>query len=180
MLSLFDYYIRTNEKNVLIFYKGPVTAVILAEISSDIRNKFSEDAKTSRKVFSVFMELAQNVLYYSAERVSFNGRKDSVGTILLTEDEDSYIFSCGNLIETNYLNELLDNIETINSMDMEQLREYRRSQRGRPSSEKSKGAGIGLIHVAIVSANPLDIEFREVADGNSFFSITAKVDKDKM
>lgn len=177
-MSLLDYYILTNQDQVLISYKGPVTPVIMAEISSDIRNKLASSPKASRKVFSVFMELAQNILYYSAEKASFANRKDSIGMLLLKECADCFEFSCCNLVESAYVNELNANCETINSLDREELRKYRREQRNKPQNERSKGAGIGLIHVAITSENPLTFESRKVNDKFSFFSISVTVPKD--
>jgi hypothetical protein len=175
--SLFDYYTLTSNKHVLISYKGPVTDVIMAEISRDIRSKFSDNQKASRKLFSIFMELAQNILYYSAEKVHFGDNQDSVGTILITEAEDHYTFSCGNLVENSYIQELVTDCEYINSLDRENLREYKREQRAKPQKERSKGAGIGLIHVALTSENPLSVDYIPVDDAFTFFSIAVKVHK---
>ncbi len=173
--SLFDYYILTDKKHVLISYKGPITDVIMSEISRDIRYKFSDNPKASKKLFSIFMELTQNILYYSSEKINFAGNTDSLGVILITQYEDYYRFACGNLVDNTYIDELAENCNYINSLDKEALREYKRVQRSAPQTERSKGAGIGLIHVAITSENPLDIEFRRIDKSHSFFSISVKI-----
>ncbi len=49
-------------------------------------------------------------------------------------------------------------------------------QRNLPQREKGN-ANIGLIQVALTSANPLDIEVTLIDDNYSFFAITVKVDK---
>ncbi|MCU0443582.1 MAG: SiaB family protein kinase [Microscillaceae bacterium] len=175
--SLFDYYTLTNKKNVLISYKGPVTDVIMAEISRDIRNKFSENPKVSRKVFAIFIELAQNILYYSAEKIRFGEHNDSVGTILITETSDHYTFSCGNLVENEYIQELVDSCDIVNSMNREALREYKREQRSAPKKERSKGAGIGLIQVALTADTPLKVEYIKVDEVLSFFSLSVRIMK---
>jgi hypothetical protein len=175
--SLFDYYTLTNKKNVLISYKGPVTDVIMAEISRDIRNKFSENPKVSRKVFAIFIELAQNILYYSAEKIRFGEHNDSVGTILITETSDHYTFSCGNLVENDYIQELVDSCAIVNSMNRDALREYKREQRSAPKKERSKGAGIGLIQVALTADTPLKVEYIKVDETLSFFSLSVRIMK---
>lgn len=175
--NLFDYYTLTNNRHVLISYKGPVTDVIMAEISRDIRSKFSDNPKASRKIFAIFMELAQNILYYSAEKVRFGENNDSVGTILITESTEHYTFSCGNLVESSYIPELVESCETINSMDKENLREYKREQRSKPQKERSKGAGIGLIQVALTAETPLNVEYIEVDERFTFFSIAVRIIK---
>ncbi|MBX2843818.1 MAG: SiaB family protein kinase [Flammeovirgaceae bacterium] len=175
--SLFEYYSLIHQESILISYKGPVTPVIMAEISSDIREKLAENPTASRKVFSVFMELAQNILYYSAEKVSFSDRRDSVGMLLVTETDDDYIFSCGNLVKSEFVEELVESCDTINSLSRDELRKYKREQRNRPQKERSKGAGIGLIHVAITSDSPLELEVHNVNDEVSFFSLSVKITK---
>ncbi len=173
--SLFDYYSLTKRDDVLISYKGPVSDTILAEISRDIRDKFSESPKASKKLFSIFVELAQNILYYSSEKVQFSNRNDSIGTILITKTSKHLTFSCGNLVENKYINDLVEGCEKINSLDREELREYKRETRSSPQKERSKGAGIGLIQVALTSGNPLGVEARQVDEKYSFFSLSVKI-----
>ncbi|NJL12838.1 MAG: hypothetical protein HC913_07475 [Microscillaceae bacterium] len=173
--SLYDYYSLIRRDDVLISYKGPVTEIILSEISRDIRNKFADNPKTSKKLFSIFIELAQNILYYSSEKINYGDHHDSVGTILITRKGDHHTFACGNLVENKYIDQLVESCETINNLDREELREYKRQTRSGPQKDRSKGAGIGLIQVALTSGNPLEVESRAVDDKYSFFSISVKV-----
>lgn len=176
-LSLFEYYSLIQHENLIISYKGPVTPVIMAEISTDIRNKLADNPKAGRKVFSVFMELAQNILFYSAEKITFSNRKDSVGLLLITETDEEYIFSCGNMVENAYVEEIVESGEVINSMDKDDLRKLKKEQRNKPQGERSKGAGIGLIQVALTSGNPLQMEVRRVDEHVAFFSLSVKINK---
>ena len=65
--NFFEYHTQINQENIILSYKGPITAMLIAELSRDIRKEIRSNKKASKKVFSVFMELAQNVLYYSSE-----------------------------------------------------------------------------------------------------------------
>jgi Family of unknown function (DUF6272) len=177
-LSLFEYYTMMSRKNVIISYKGPVTDVILSEISRDIRAKIGNDPVASRKIFSIFMELAQNILFYSAEKVNFSKAKEGIGILLLSSEEDHYLFSCGNLVENKYLDDLIEGVNMINSMDKDQLREYKRRQRNSPSPERSKGAGFGLTQVAITAGNPLTVHHTKIDEEFSFLSLSIQVNKE--
>ncbi len=176
-LNLFDYYTFISNKQVLISYKGPITDIIMAELSRDIRDKFADNPRASRKLFAIFMELAQNILYYSAEKKTIGTREESVGTILITEASEHYTFACGNLVDNAYIQDLAESCDLINSMDREALREYKREKRSGPSHERSKGAGIGLIHVALTSENPLSVQYKQVNDEATFFALSVKVHK---
>lgn len=177
--SIFEYYSITHRPEVIICYRGPITDLILREISKDIRSKFADDVQTSRRVFAIYMELAQNILYYSSEKNYIANRAESVGALLLTQKDEHYTFSFGNLVENQYLKELVKSCQIINDMagDREKLREYKREQRKAPKKERSKGAGIGLIQVALTSRNPLKVEYREVDQNHSLFALSVKIDK---
>ncbi len=168
---------QTKAKSVIIAYHGPLTDVIMSEVSRDIRTKFADNPRICRKIFAIFIELAQNILFYSAEKVNFGYREDSVGGILIAQDNQYYHFVCGNRVESVYMNELLDNCRLINTLDREGLRQYKRQQRSRPSNDRSRGAGIGLIQVAITSENPLQVVSDELNDKFSLFSLSVKVKK---
>jgi hypothetical protein len=171
--SLLDYYTLTSHKNILLSYKGPVTEVIMAEIIKDIKAQFENNPHLTRKLLGVFIELSQNILNHSAERIRFATSNDSVGVFLLTEGDAQFTFSCGNLVLKKDVQELIDFCELINSMDRLELRELKREHRGIQTSTKI--GEIGLIQVALTSQTPLQIEFREIDDDFVFFSISVKI-----
>ncbi|MGD1889435.1 MAG: SiaB family protein kinase [Cyclobacteriaceae bacterium] len=173
-----DHLMILQDENLLISYKGPVTPNIMAEISKDIRGQLDNFPQASRKIFSIFIELAQNILFYSAEKIRYAGRTESVGILQLSETANSYIFSCGNIVYTTDVGRLADSCNTINSLDREELRRLKRIQRRQPQSDQSKGAGIGLVQAAILSNNPLDIEVYTIDERHSFFSLFVTIDKE--
>ncbi len=173
--SIFNYYKLNHHPDLLISYRGPVSSMVLREISRDIRQKFAYNRQLSRRVFAIYMELAQNILYYSSEKNKIADRYESVGTILLQRESDHYLFSCGNLIENQYLQEMEEKCRKINALAREDLREYKRSQRKAPREKRSRGAGIGLIQVALTSRHPIRIEFREINERHTFFALIVKI-----
>ena len=175
-VKMFDHFV-IQDKQILISYKGPVTPVIMAEISRDIQDKLADNPRASRKVFSVFMELAQNILYYSSEKVQYAGRIDSVGMLQILELDEHYVFSCGNTINHEHVEQLIESCNTINSLDKEELRKLKRHQRRQPANEISQGAGIGLVQVAILSGNPLEIHAQDLDEEHSIFTLTVNINK---
>ena len=174
--KMFDHFV-IQDKQILISYKGPVTPVIMAEISRDIQDKLADNPRASRKVFSVFMELAQNILYYSSEKIQYAGRIDSVGMLQIMEADEYYIFSCGNTINREHVDQLIDSCNTINSLDKEELRKLKRHQRRQPANGISRGAGIGLVQVAILSGNPLEIHAQDLDEDHSIFTLSVNINK---
>lgn len=174
--NFFEYYTMINNARVILSYKGPFTDILLAEVSRDIRKKIQDNPKVGKKIFSIFMELAQNVLFYSKEMNHF-GNNDRVGTLVILDSGDSYLIMTGNLIYKSAIEFLQEKCEKVNSLDRDSLREYKRNLRNATKSEESRGAGIGIIHAALTSANPLEYEIKEFGNDHAFFLLTVNVEK---
>ncbi len=174
--DFFEYHSQISRDNILISYKGPLTDVLLSEFSRDIRKKLQEDPRSGKKVFSIFMELAQNVLYYSKE-VNHFGNQDRVGTLVVLDEETNYKVITGNLIYRKDMMRLIEKCETIRSLDRDALREYKRKLRSEEENEESKGAGIGLVQAALTSDNQLEAKMKEMGTEFAFFIVIVKVDK---
>lgn len=173
--NLYEYH-RMFDEDVLISYKGPFASNILALIGEYIKTIIKKNPKVGKKVFAIFMELAQNIAFYSAQRSKIGTKDNGMGTLVITELPDHYAFSTGNEVFNKDIIPVIDKCEIINSLDRESLRKYKREQRLLPSDEHGN-AHIGLIQVALTAANPLDIEVIPINTSKSFFSIRVKIDK---
>jgi len=169
---------RMFEEEVKLTYKGPIDERILSSIGDYISTmeKFA-DATSVKKLFKIFLELAQNISFYSAVKVKMNDNREiGMGTLVLKEFDDSFFLLTGNPVMNDNIISILEKSEYINSLDRESLRQYKRDERRRPQGEKGN-AHIGLITVALTSSNPLDVEVSPIDDDKSFFSIGVKIDK---
>lgn len=173
--NLYEYHSMFDE-HVLISYKGPFASGILALIGDYIKTIIKKNPKIGKKVFAIFMELAQNIAYYSAERSVLETKDNGIGTLVITEADEHYEFSTGNIVFNKDIIPVIDKCEVINSLDRESLRKYKREQRMLPSDQHDN-AHIGLIQVALTSANPLDIEVTPIDNNRAFFAVKVKIDK---
>jgi hypothetical protein len=178
---LFDYHSskddKLNDGNILVAYKGPITHLVLGEISQTVRQYLTTSPQINRKLFSIFIELAQNISYYSIER-NYIGNEQygpGIGTVIIKEAEEYYTIISGNIIGNEDAAKILLKSQTINSLDREQLREYKRSMRG--NGDSLQKGNIGLIQIALTSHNKLDVQITPINDKHSFFSLAIKVFK---
>lgn len=166
-----DYY---SEHEILLSYKGPVTDIILAEISLEIQKKIKENPRIFRKLHAIFIELAQNILYYSNEYNHFR-KQERVGCIIIARSEDYYHLETGNLANTISIKLLRERCKVINDMDAKSLRMYKRHMRKLSLMAGARGAGIGLIQSALLSENPLEMRSRKIDDDYTFFTLSVKI-----
>jgi hypothetical protein len=176
-LSLHDYYINVNRSNTLVFYKGAFDEKVIAEISQKIKKLLNVNPYLSKKIFSVFIELAQNISFYSAERnIITKNQSSGVGLIMLNEHADYYTVKTANFVTTRDTLRLAAKCETINSLSREDLRAFKRRLRNQPSSHRDSG-NIGLIQVALLGTGNLRIELTNINEHLSFFTLELDVSK---
>jgi hypothetical protein len=174
--NLVEYHYRSKH-DVIISYKGPFDKDAMRLMGNYVRGIFKKNPLASKKVFKVFIELAQNVAQYSAEKNIVGEMIGAgVGSLVMVEFKEHFLLVTGNLIENTSLDPIIKKCEMINQLDKEGLRKLKREQL-RQTDEKRTGSDIGLIQVAITSSNPLDIEVIPIDDKLSFFTLRVKVDK---
>ena len=168
---------KTTYPNNIIAFHGPINLDLVSTMANYLKLLIPSDLSTKQKVFRIFIELVQNVSFYSANMYEIEGER-RVGTGWLSVDEDNqyYHIKTGNMIVNEHLPILEQNCEEINHMNVEELRELKRQTR-KKACIKDIGAHIGLIHTGILSGNVIAIETEKINNTYSFFTIQAKVDK---
>ncbi len=165
-----------HAKKVLSFH-GPLTISLLSFISNYLKLIIKTDQVLLSRLYKIFVELTQNVSYYSAEvREVEKGITSGIGWFILYEYEKYYLFSTGNLIKRNDAYKLTRNCTEINSLSEENLRVLKRETRSQ-AKIRDIGAHIGLIQTSLLSGNSLDFNISEVNSKHSYFTLSVKLDK---
>ncbi|MFN0048903.1 MAG: SiaB family protein kinase [Cytophagales bacterium] len=173
--TIYKNYIVNKGNALVLSYKGPFLEEILHKLSDIIRDTFTQDPVLSRKLLAVFIEFAQNVYYYSAETIVIGEKEYGIGSVSVSRYEGSFKFTTGNMVPNAHIDELIESCELINSLDRDELRKLKRDTRTAGPGARSKGAGIGLIQVALTAGEPIEYEAIAHDEENSFFSLTAKI-----
>ena len=91
--NLVEYYRKMGRDDIKMYYKGPFDEVILSKMISHVRTGFSA-SKAGKKLFAIFLELAQNISFYSFEKNVVQDLPDSgIGTN--TRDYETLLSSNG-------------------------------------------------------------------------------------
>lgn len=163
-------------KDSLLLYKGPFDKNILVVFRKHIDGILNEYPTINKKVFAIFIELAQNIIYYSSERSAIEQESAGIGSLAICEKDDSYSFITGNLVDNNSVSLFLDKCATIKQLNRDELREFKRQQLHLPSGQNDT-ANIGLIQVALTADGKFDFYQKIIDDKYSFITITVDVKK---
>jgi hypothetical protein len=174
MFNLFEYK-QKIDKEIQLSYTGPFDSKVLSVLGDYISEIVGKDSVAGQKFYRIFIEMAQNISFYSYEK-SLTNQKIGVGTMIIREMHDKLFLHAGNMINNEDAEKIIEKCEVINSLDRTALREFKRKQRNLPPGERGT-ANVGLIQVALTSENPLKFETTRVDENQSFFSIIIIVNR---
>ena len=166
-------------KNVMS-YHGPMNIELISFMANFLKDMVVADRKVIKRLFKVFIELTQNVSYYSAqvrECLNKSEARRGVGWFYINENSETFTIATGNLIANQHAPVLQKNCVEINKLSEEELRDLKRRTR-MESDIRDIGAHIGLIHTGLISGNKLNAKITPVDDEHSFFTIEILIKKE--
>jgi hypothetical protein len=177
-----SFHHASRRNGVLLSFNGDVSEKVLFSLGEVLKLRMVQgeaDASVAKRVFSVFVEQAQNVIRYSADRIAGSGPDAagavSAGMIVVGVEGGRFFVACGNEVPAADVPPLRDKLARIAAMNPEELKAYYREKIRLPPDEGSVGGSIGLIEIARRSSAPVEFDFRDVGADRSFFCLKAYV-----
>jgi hypothetical protein len=179
--QLHDFCHCSGTGNVIFFYAGYFSQNIIAAVADAVKMRIEHvgaEGLTRRKLFSSFIEMAQNIIHYSADAYEKTGQTDPAvrhGSVCITAKDERYYLHCANPVLAEVADRLREKLEHLRTLTIDQIkREYKEMLRAE-TPEDSKGAGLGLLTMARDASEPLEFQFAPGADGNSMFYLRATI-----
>lgn len=175
-----DHYTRTfdeiqSNKSVLISYFGDFSQTRVNHLLEKMEASLAllnETKRSGKRVFSITVEGLQNIKLHG------NKTPDAklLGLFMLSYDKKHYDIRFGNLINDKSKKHLVKEINKINKMDPETLREYHKEVLFNGDISRKGGAGLGIIISAMKSTGKLNPEFIKLSDDLYFYGLNVVVD----
>jgi hypothetical protein len=165
------------ENNVYLIWSGHISPDVGKEVLSFTETKLAEEdieSNLRKRVFSILVEILENVAKYSPGREPEEQLGMPVAMIKL--EDKVYSLTTGNLILNSNVEHLKEKLDTINKYDKVGLKElFRKSLSGQTISNDSTG-NMGLIDMARKSGSKLIYQFDKINDTYSYYILTVKVE----
>lgn len=168
-----------EQKGIIFSFSGYVSEGILFALGDALKQKMAleeADLNTTRRVFSIFVEQVQNVIRYSADKMTGDIGKPvklSSGIIAVGRESGKFFVVCANVVKLADMERLKERLEHIRSLDREGIKAFYKEKLREDPEPESTGASIGLIEIARRSSAPIDFNFINVSDSNAFFCLKA-------
>lgn len=177
--DFFQYREEISHNGIFLTFNGVLIHSFMVQLGEMLKMKmslFNVDKNLETKIFSTVIEQAQNIIFYSGERLpvpAMGGEMVGVGTITVGMIDDHYFVICGNLISNEKVEKLNHKLITIQRMNQDELKQYYKEQRRMTPDSDSKGAGLGFIEMARKSSRAIEFAFRKLDEQSSYFTIKA-------
>ena len=167
------------EEEFFLSYSGFVSEDILEAVGQTLRERLREidsNPKQIKQVFSIFVELMQNVIRYGddgPQHQNLQGEKPSYGMLTVSRNDGELVVMSGNYVANEDAARICSRIDELKTKTQDELRQIYKEKMRQPAEEQSKGASLGLIEIARRSSTPPDYMMSDGPDGTSFFIIKA-------
>lgn len=183
MNFIYDLHRTMTAQNLILVYEGDFTQEstksILAMAERNLDSS-GEESSIKRKVFNVMVEALQNIVKHSSEQGMKAGSLISQRAIfMISKDANRYCIMTGNPITKEASVSLTKNLEQLNALDKEGLKElYKNIIKNTQISEKG-GAGLGFVDMARKSGEKLEFQFPEMDANHNFFCLRVNISREK-
>ena len=162
---------RFDQNRTLLCFNGPISRSLIEEIGNALKNYLNaEHARPAEAmdVFSVYIEMIQNIRQYAAQ----NGDTDAAATVVIGRRDES-----GNLVKAEDGRSLVARIQQLAALDKAALKAEYKTQLHKPRTPGvASGAGLGLIDIARRAGAPLEASLTPAAgEGQAFFSLSVVI-----
>jgi hypothetical protein len=177
-IDLFGLRDQFNRGRILLCFNGPISHGLIEEIGNALKNYLKADQaqpSAAMDVFSVYIELTQNIRHYSNAR-GYDDMEGAATVIVARDEEGHYVVQAGNLVERADSEILKSRIDALAEMDKTQLKAAYKEQLRQPrDSDAVSCAGLCLIEVSRRSSVPLSATLSDTGDARVFFSLRAVI-----
>lgn len=176
------FHDAAKRNGVILSFGGDLSENVLFSLGEVLKLRMRQeetDASVAKRVFSIFVEQAQNVIRYSADRVASPAEAErprvSGGIIVVGSEGGRFFVVCGNEVGRGDVPRLRERLDHIVGLSADELKRFYRDKLRQAPDEGSLGGSIGLIEIARRSSAPVEYGFQEIGDDRSLFCLKAYI-----
>ncbi|MBP9944071.1 MAG: SiaB family protein kinase [Desulfomicrobium sp.] len=170
--DLYDLREIFDRQRIMVCFNGPINAALIEEIGRALRDYLNHQQETPSAVadiFSVYIEMTQNIRRYADQHPDLTGASNAA--IIVSREDEHYVISAGNVVAHDDGIALRTRVEGLTGLDRAALKALFKTQLRQPREGLNGSAGLGLIDMARKATLPLSATVREIDAERSFLSL---------
>ncbi len=163
-----------SKTGTLIEYKGSISYDTMEMLLKQLRStkEYQQMKKSARKrLFSTFVESIDNIFKYAASHTAAKQHTKREPMVSVVKQGDHFAVASGNLVLNDDIEDLRFKLDRVNQLDHEALKSLYEDVINLESGEDDKGAGLGLITMALRTEDDIAYSFTSLDGDHSFFKM---------
>ena len=150
-----------EESGVIFYYTGTFSQNVVGAIGDSLKERLeavNASRSARRKVFSTFVEMAQNILHYAADTTEA-GAVQKFGALAVGKTEEKFFVACSNPVRVEDIPRLHEKLEPLRQMSLAEVKTAYREQLRNEHHDLdavSKGSGLGFLTMAREASEPIE------------------------
>jgi len=158
----------------ILNYKGPIefktTEILLQKVKNDLEGHNIKKV-LKKRVYNIMVECIENILRHNAA----DPDTEIHPYIVLEKGSREYLITAGNLISNDEVGLLKQKLNDVSNQDKARLLEMYEGQINKEDVLMDKGAGLGIITIALKSNSKINYNFTPVTGQLSVFELQVTV-----
>ena len=163
-----------SETQTILNYQGFIefktTEILLQKVKNDLETH-SINKVIKKRVYNIMVECIENVLRHHVA----DPNEKIHPYIVLIKERNRYLITAGNLISNDKITELRQKLNDAKNQDKATLLKMYANQIGKEDVLLNKGAGLGIITIAIKANNNFNYSFAHVNKQTSIFELQVTI-----
>lgn len=163
---------------VFLTYGGFLSQALISSMTEALEQEaeFNElNMGVANNIFTIFIELSQNMMNYSKTQCIDCNEMKSNGLIIVSKNADSnYTIHSQNIIDKADKNKIEPVLQEISKMNIDEIKSMYRELRRSGRNTHGKGGGIGFYEIA-KRCDKIHYEFKPINENKYYFHFQAEV-----
>ncbi len=182
LFDLLSFRRQLIENDVVLTFEGKMSQGVLITLVETLKERLATNTDDTtqhiiRKIYGVFVELAQNIQNHSLEKVVVNQQKIGIGIIIIQEDEQQFVIISGNKLLNENAEKLGTYCDLLNTLNEDELKKLYKEKLRMARKQENTGAGIGLIDIIRKSNHPISYAIQKIDENTQFFTLSVSLVK---
>jgi len=159
---------------VFLTYGGFLSQALVSSMTEALEHEIESrniNMGISNNIFTIFIELSQNMMHYSKSVEMSDGSAEPKGLIFVSKDKQgNYYVDSQNVVSIEDREKLETKLIEIKGLDRDGVKKRYRELRKSGKNAHGRGGGIGFYEIA-KRCDRIEYEFTEITDTRFYFHV---------
>lgn len=167
-----------NDGIIFLSYGGFLSQALISSMTEALEKEAEANDVSmgvSSNIFTIFIELSQNMMNYSKSISLENNNIEPGGLIVVSKDSDgNYYINSQNIVSNDDKNKMLPKLLEVTTLNRDDIKKRYKELRRSGKNTHEKGGGIGFYEIA-KRCDKIEYTFTKINENKLYFHIKTKI-----